>query len=168
MPGSHGYPEAQAIPCSSGLCQMEYQPLLSPGLHELDESELDNHFASSFPNSTTRLQLIAGLRAFVSALKQMELTFEIWIDGSFTTSKPDPNDIDLVIFADDAAVDELTMDKKLTLASLINREETRRSFGLDVLFCPASNIELRSYWRGWYGYDRAENPKGIAKIVVSP
>jgi hypothetical protein len=82
--------------------------------------------------------------------------------------EPDPNDIDLVIFADDAAVDGLTMDKKLTLASLINREETRRSFGLDVLFCPASNIELRSYWRGWYGYDRAENPKGIAKIVVSP
>ena len=146
---------------------MEYQPLLSPGLHELDQSELDNHFASSFPESTTRIPLIAGLRAFFDALSHFDLTFELWIDGSFTTNKPDPNDIDLVVFADDAAVEQLTMDKKLGLASLLNREEARRAFGVDVLFCPASNNELRSYWRGWYGFDRAENPKGIAKIVVS-
>lgn len=147
---------------------MEYQPLLSPGLHELEQSELDNHFASSFPESTIRLPLIAGLLAFLSALKQIGVTFEIWIDGSFTTSKPDPNDIDLVVFADDAAVEGLTMDKKLDLASLVNRQEARRSFGMDVLFCPASNTDLRSYWRGWYGFDRAENPKGIAKILVTP
>ena len=147
---------------------MEYEPLLAPGLHSIDHFDIDNHFASRFPESVTRISLIAGLRAYFGALRQLELTFEIWIDGSFTTTKTDPNDIDLVVFAEDAEVEALAQDLKMRLASLVNREESKRNFGLDVLFCPKSNEDLRSYWRGWYGYDRNENPKGIARFIVSP
>lgn len=147
---------------------MEYQPILSPGLHEIDQSELDNHFASDFPESTTRLTLIAGLRSFISALKQMEISFEIWIDGSFTTSKLDPNDIDLVVFADSASVNSLPVEKYMQLGRLFDRIEARKEYGLDVLFCPAENENGRSYWRGWYGFDRNEMPKGIAKVIVEP
>jgi hypothetical protein len=145
---------------------MEHLPILPPGLHELGESEIDNHFASGFPDSTTRLPLIAGLRSFIAALRQMEISFEIWIDGSFTTNKTNPNDIDLVVFADGNSFNQLEIEKQQSLRRLFDRDETRRVFGLDVLFCPSEDNNGRSYWRGWYGFDRNEKPKGIAKVVV--
>jgi len=54
------------------------------------------------------------------------------------------------------------------LKGLLDRTSTRRRFGCDVLFAPAGDQDLRSYWRGWYGFDRLEQPKGIAKLVVTP
>jgi hypothetical protein len=153
---------------AADLSAMEHLPILPPGLHELAESDIDNHFASNFPDSTTRLPLIAGLRSFFIALKQMEIAFEIWIDGSFTTNKTNPNDIDLVAFADASLCNQLETEKQQTLIRLFDREETRRVYGLDVLFCPAEDPNGRSYWRGWYGFDRHENPKGIAKVIVEP
>jgi hypothetical protein len=93
----------------------------------------------------------------------MEISFEIWIDGSFTTNKTNPNDIDLVVFADGNSFNQLEIEKQQSLRRLFDRDETRRVFGLDVLFCPSEDNNGRSYWRGWYGFDRNEKPKGIAK-----
>ena len=153
---------------AADLSVMEHLPILPPGLHEVGESEIDNHFASGFPDSTTRLLLIAGLRSFFRALRQIEISFEIWIDGSFTTNKTNPNDVDLVVFADANLCNQLEIEKQERLIMLFDRDETRRVYGLDVLFCPAEDHNGRSYWRGWYGFDRNENPKGIAKLIVEP
>ena len=92
---------------------MQYSPILPPGIHEIGEAEIDNHFAACFPSSSTRLKLIAGLCSFFSSLRQMEIAFEIWIDGSFTTKKLNPNDIDLVVFADSVSVEHLSLDGKI-------------------------------------------------------
>jgi hypothetical protein len=147
---------------------MDEQPLLEAGLHDFKISEIGNHFLKSFPSSTTRRPLIDGLSNYVNALTKVGIPVEIWIDGSFTTNKTDPNDIDLVIFASATLINNLPEDKQKLLGVLIDRNSMKQNFGCDVLFSPSENNDMRSYWRGWYGFDRNENPKGIARVMVTP
>lgn len=148
---------------------MEAQALLQPGLHDFQINEIDNHFLKSFPESITRKPLIDGLNAFVSKLSEVGVPIELWIDGSFTTNKDNPNDIDMVVFAPATLVNSLPKDKQNLLGALVNnRESIKHHFGCDVLFAPSEDVNMRSYWRGWYGFDRDENPKGIARVVITP
>lgn len=144
-------------------------PLLSPGLHDVSEGDLDNHFLSAFPHSASRPRLIAGFRAYLAELASLPLRFEVWLDGSFTTTKVDPGDIDLVVFASTTTLNAQPPHIQQRLwALLADRANLRLRFGCDVLFSPEEDAGRRSYWRGWYGFDRNENPKGIARLVVNP
>jgi hypothetical protein len=147
---------------------MDHTPLFPPGIYDVTEEDLDNHFLSAFKESITRPKLIAGLHAFITALRRVGVVFEVWLDGSFCTDKLDPNDIDLVVFADENTINKLEPKVQIYLGGLLDRITSRAQFGCDVLFAPSNNIELRSYWRGWFGYDRNERPKGMAKLMVTP
>lgn len=147
---------------------MEELPLLEPGFHDFELSDIGNHFLHDFPQSVTRRPLIEGLKAFVSHLTEIGAPIELWIDGSFTTQKDNPNDIDLVIFSPASILNELSVEKQQLFQALIDRPTIRENFGCDVLFSPSEDQDGRSYWRGWYGYDRNERPKGIARVVVEP
>lgn len=144
------------------------EPLLSPGLHDFELHEIGNHFLKDFSKSRTRASLIEGLNEYSNYLKSIGVPIELWIDGSFTTSKLDPNDIDLVVFSPTPDVNNLSDEKKQMFAALVDRSTIKANFGIDVLFCPADDLNMRSYWRGWYGFDRNEQPKGIARVKVAP
>lgn len=147
---------------------MGYEPILDPGLHDFSENEIENQFLSDFGSSTTRQPLINGLKNFFEVLKNCGIRFEVWLDGSFTTTKENPGDIDLVVFAEPDDMNRLPdMHKGILQAIFGDRAGTKSRFGCDVLFAPADDVTARSYWRGWYGFDRDENPKGIAKICLT-
>ncbi|MEY4243966.1 MAG: hypothetical protein RLZZ245_1551 [Verrucomicrobiota bacterium] len=112
--------------------------------------------------------LIDGFQRYIEALRNYAVRFEIWLDGSFVTSKEDPNDIDLVVFAPAAELNALPLDDQIRLRGLFDRQSCKRVFGCDVLFAVAEDQNSRSYWRGWYGYDREEQPKGIARVTLEP
>lgn len=148
---------------------MSESAILAPGLHDIEEIELKNHFLSDFPSSKTRAPLINGFSKFVDKLKEFNITFEIWLDGSFTTNKENPNDIDLVVFGSENDLNKLPEAHQIKLRGLLlDRATTKHRFGCDVLFSVTEDQNMRSYWRGWYGFDRNENPKGIARLVVNP
>ena len=147
---------------------MKHAPLFPPGLHQVSEADLDNHFLRAFAASQTRPPLIAGLRAYLASLKRVGVAFEVWLDGSFCTEKVDPNDVDLVVFADESELNGLTPGVQQYLFTLLDRPSSKAKFGCDVLFALAGDVNARSYWRGWYGFDRDEQPKGIAKVVLAP
>lgn len=146
---------------------MEAEPLLGPGLHDFELSEIGNHFLQDFPQSTTRSELIGNLHSYIDYLSEVGVPIELWIDGSFTTRKVDPNDIDLVIFSPATDLNLLPPEKQQNFQKLTDRATIKNNFGLDVLFCPAEDQNMRSYWRGWYGFNRYEQPKGIARIMVA-
>ena len=146
---------------------MEAKPILRAGLHDFELSDIGNHFLKDFPESKTRKPLIDGLNAYVAHLSKIGVPVELWLDGSFTTDKVDPNDIDLVIFSPAAILNELPLEKQKLFNDLTDRSTIKQNFGCDVLFCPSEDGDLRSFWRGWYGFDRNENPKGIARIKVT-
>lgn len=147
---------------------MQHLPLFPPGLHSVDEAELETHFMRAFVTSKTRPALILGLRAFLTSLKRTGVAFEVWLDGSFSTDKLDPNDVDLVVFAEANDLERLSPASQQHLSALFDRESSKVKFGCDVLFAIAGDINARSYWRGWYGFDRQERPKGIAQVLLAP
>ena len=146
---------------------MEEEPLLEPGLHDFELEEIGNHFLKEFDGSTTRAPLIASLEAYAQHFLDLGASVELWIDGSFTTKKLDPNDIDLVVFSSEAAVNSLPPKQQSMFGALLDQPTVKKRFGLDVYFCPVENQPMRSYWRGWFGFDRSEQPKGIARIMVA-
>jgi hypothetical protein len=143
------------------------KPLLGAGLHKMKIDELDNHFLSNFSGSATRQDLLKGLSKFIDRLKKFGLDFEVWLDGSFVTEKLDPNDIDLVVFVPQS-VSALDVAKQQELHTLlVDRASAKKKFGCDVFMAVKGDANHRSYWRGWYGFDRDEKPKGIARVDVS-
>lgn len=140
--------------------------LLNPGFSEYKLDEFEKIFVNSFNESQSRKAIFNG---FIKWMKQL-LTFcypdEIWVDGSFVTNKVNPNDMDIVVFVD--------------LIVLYNNKrelEEMRKFGEEnlcdtyIAFSPnehyPGNIKLvnhRNYWKGQFGFDREDNPKGIVKL----
>ena len=64
--------------------------LLKPGIHKLNINEVKQYFCSS---NETRIKLFNKL---IKALKNMKDAGikNVYLDGSFTTTKEKPNDID--------------------------------------------------------------------------
>ncbi|MGE4418774.1 MAG: hypothetical protein AB7D38_02935 [Sulfurimonas sp.] len=145
----------------------EEKPLLEAGLHDFELSEIGNHFLQDFPESKTRAVLIGSLHLYIEYLSEVGVPIELWIDGFFTTQKVNPNDIDLVIFSPATVLNSLAPEKQHNFQVLTDRATIKNRFGLDVLFCPAEDQNMRSYWRGWYGFNRHEQPKGIARVMVA-
>ena len=145
----------------------DYAPLLPPGLHRIELADLESHFVTPFDQSARRVEMVARLRAYVSALAEIGIPLELWLNGSFATHKLDPDDIDVAIFASAPIVDALDTERKRRLSQLLDRPTVRLRYSCDVYFLPREDEELRSYWRGWFGFTRAEDPKGIPYIIAA-
>ncbi|QDK79236.1 hypothetical protein EXU85_11715 [Spirosoma sp. KCTC 42546] len=71
--------------------------------------EFEQIFVTPFPLSGTRLSIYTGLLEYIEALgdtlNQVTYTgsWQLWIDGSFTTNKLNPNDVDILSLLDDEA-----------------------------------------------------------------
>lgn len=81
------------------MYKKEYEPLLENGFKEIALWQLDSHFLEPFGENEHRKYLINRLNAFISEFLSLSIDAEIWIDGSFTTLKPEPQDIDVVFFS---------------------------------------------------------------------
>ncbi|AXH43571.1 hypothetical protein HOV55_gp53 [Erwinia phage vB_EhrS_59] len=108
---------------------------------------------------------------FINVNQQHKCFSEVWIDGSFTTEKPEPDDIDILIVLDYIALNNLPASLKSTVSALLNRDYVKLNFHIDVLLLPENHpkvdySERRSYWRGWFGFDRQENPKGLVRVML--
>lgn len=81
---------------------MEFDELgyLSPyKVIETDLETFERLFVSNFGNSNTRNKLFQNYLTYIENFKnQISESFYQWIDGSFVTSKLNPNDIDIVTF----------------------------------------------------------------------
>lgn len=148
----------------------EFPPLLSPGIHELDIPTLESSFVTRFSDSGYRPRLFGGFKVLLQRLTDLGIPFEVWIDGSFATEKPDPEDIDALFIFDQATGDSASSEVQRELAVIFGEDgriETRLRYGCDVYLILANDDKSRSYWRGWFGFTRDEKPKGIPCIKVS-
>ena len=63
--------------------------------------EFERFFVLEFPEKTNRRAIFENFKHFIERFKQgICPKFYIWVDGSFTTNKPNPADIDVVFFID--------------------------------------------------------------------
>jgi hypothetical protein len=74
---------------------------LPPGIHSSTLGELEAQFGAN-PH---RRRLCASLRKLVRLAVKCGFVREIYVDGSFVTAKPHPEDVDLILGIDDLPKD---------------------------------------------------------------
>lgn len=151
------------------MYKKEFDPLLENGFKEIALWQLDSIFLEPFGENEQRKQLINRLNAYLSEFLYLGLNAEIWIDGSFSTIKPEPEDIDVVFLLDETEINSLN-DKKLKLFEelFMNREIVKARYSVDVYFIDKNDEIEKQKWITIYGFDtRKINSKGIYKIQLS-
>jgi hypothetical protein len=150
---------------------------LSAGIHDMTLDQIEQEFVVDFTSSTTRADIFDGYRSHSAELAALGPVFEEFIDGSFTTSKTDPGDIDLVCFALADEIDNLSDANKLAFKALVSGKITRATHHCDAYFCAVvpetdplfdQTRPQRKYWMGEFGFDRQDKPKGIVRTAVGP
>jgi len=145
---------------------MEYAPIHNAGFLDITNEQLEETFLEPFDNKTRREYLLSRFNALVDRFKETGLSAEVWIDGSFSTLKPEPGDIDVIFFVDGNQVNLLTPDQQKIILELNNRQYSNIRYNCDVFIIPNQDFNNRSYWRGWFGFSRNEEPKGIIRLYI--
>jgi hypothetical protein len=145
---------------------MDFAPLHSAGFKDIDSDQFENIFLEPFDNRSRREYLLSRFAVLLERFKSTGLSAEVWIDGSFSTLKPEPGDIDVIFFVDPNDVNQLAPDKQQILIELNNRDHSKIRYNCDVFILPNNNQNNRSYWRGWFGFSREEEPKGIFRLFI--
>lgn len=145
---------------------MEYTPIHNAGFLDITNEQLKETFLEPFDNKKRREYLLSRFNALVDRFKETGLSAEVWIDGSFSTLKPEPGDIDVIFFVDGNQVNLLATDKQKIILELNNRQYSNIRYNCDVFIIPNQDFNNRSYWRGWFGFSRNEEPKGIIRLYI--
>jgi hypothetical protein len=148
---------------------------LEPGIHDYDAPEIEAHLVDGFPTSTTRMNIWSGYTRHCADVQSCGLQVVEFLNGSFSSLKNDPSDIDLVGFADMDQVNNLPPAVQAAFASLFDGPGTKTTHMCDAYFVPTvppgHPLEgrlrtTRKYWMGEFGFDRQDKPKGIIRTVV--
>ncbi len=146
----------------------EFPALLEPGVHSYTLDELSKLTVEKF-DSVRREELYKNLCLFSQELESTGIAAKLWVDGSFLTQKPDPNDIDLVVMFCPKSVDALPPDSQRALVLLLDNQASKARFSLDVYCIDYNNAQDCSYWRGWLGFHRdGITAKGFVAIGACP
>ena len=136
-------------------------------------SKFEQFFVNNFPFSTTRNVIYSGLLLYLSdfgnTLRQLKYPglWKVWLNGSFTTNKIIPADIDIVnVLADDTAL----RSNKYSFEPFFARN-ARKTYGVDAYFLLVNESnqakELLTYWQNWLGTDRFGFSKGIVELTIN-
>jgi hypothetical protein len=145
---------------------MEYKPLHPAGFKDISEGELRDVFVMPFEEPARREYLMTRFEALLEKFKETGISSEVWIDGSYSTEKPEPGDIDMIFFIDGVEANSLDANKKRILAELNDRKTSSIRYNCDVFIVPNHDVNGRSYWRGWFGFSREEESKGIIRLSI--
>lgn len=150
------------------MSKPDWGPLFAAGIHAIEFSAFEAACLSGALATPRRIELFARLSIFVQQLRETGLTGKIWLDGSFTTEKPDPSDIDITVFIDQNSLLPLDANQMKAVDDLLDRTTAAERFGLDLYVDIAGDFHREAYWRGVFGFCHdGITPKGIASVGLS-
>jgi hypothetical protein len=135
--------------------------------------EFEERFAITLKDKEVRREIFNKYKEYCNYLISLNIASIQWVNGSYTTLKPKPNDIDLVIHFDGM---KLHQSEKLRehFRRLIDRTEMKHLYKCHpqcVLVYPQTEPDLYSYyilkykfWRKWFSRDRDGNDKGLIEF----
>ena len=146
----------------------DFPPLLIKGLHPLGISGIEALTVARFPESARRPMLFSNLQIYLDKLAATGIKARVWLDGSYLTEKPEPDDIDLVVVFERESVRTMTAEAQQMLGILLNMNMMDSRFRLHVFKAPSDRQADLDYWLGLFGTLRDEvTPKGIAELRVN-
>lgn len=140
---------------------------------------IEKEFVINFPDSKTRKRNFDGFIEFLDYFEStgvLALISRMWLDGSFLTTKPNPNDIDLVVLFNPAKGNILKINDFFNKAAKPVRIiglnfHCDSYYSIDHELIPNTQIDDRNqfeyqnkYWLGQLGFDRNGKNKGIIEI----
>lgn len=159
------------------MSKLSYPALLESGFHDMECHEIKKICVDAFPSSKRRGMLYQNLSNLLDSFCKINAISycisEIWVDGSFTTNKPEPDDIDILVVTDYLLLNQVPQQYHGMISQFFDRNFVKLNYNIDVLLLyknhPNPNFDydsMRSYWRGWFGFDREETPKGLVRIKL--
>lgn len=151
------------------MAKTDFPALLPPGIHSHTLSTFEALAVLPFPDDLRRALLFNQLTNWLQAIQSINITARMWIDGSFLTQKPGPDDIDCILWSPEFRVAP-TPDQMQRAKSLIDKPSARTLFNLDLYHeqpTPDAVIHREAYWKGFFGYchDRV-TAKGFVEIQI--
>ncbi len=121
---------------------MGFQALFPKGIHELNFEEVhEKCVASFFPKNDRREHLFVQLTDFLIYFKSLGFApDEVWIDGSFVTTKPDPDDIDMLVTINMGEVQHLPRNVQDIIFTEFS-SKMREMFECEVLTIPSADTD---------------------------
>ncbi|MCU1717342.1 DUF6932 family protein [Pseudomonas sp. 5P_3.1_Bac2] len=153
------------------MAKPDFPALLTPGIHQMSLQQLLALAVTPFPNDARRTDLSLKLTTWVNALQAAGVTGQLWIDGSFLTEKPNPGDIDCVLWSPAWVSPALVTPNILNqVQQLLDHAHAEAVYNLDFYLetpAPDQIFHREAYWRGILGYchDRV-TAKGFAEITL--
>lgn len=134
-------------------------------------------FVKEFDKSTSRAKIFENYTKYISDLTsalKLESFYQL-INGSYTTNKQDPQDIDLVNFIKASDCNKaIESGKGEEIKKFLTQGKSKENYMVDGYLVPVydendpkySTITLSrvNYWTKWFGKDREGQAKGIIKI----
>jgi hypothetical protein len=137
---------------------------LPEGIHDCTLDEAGSRFGF-FQQSDRRPHLWQKFVEFLGEVKPTGLVKHVILDGSFVTSKPDPNDIDLLLIVDTNHDFSATL--RPSQYNLLAQKRVRKRFGFDIVVVKDGSDNLQQAIEFFQQVrQKAGWKKGILKIVV--
>ena len=146
------------------LAALNPDGLLPGGIHDCTVDELKAGFGS-FQGNDQRPRLFARLEIFLAEVRAAGLVRSILVDGSFVTSKPDPDDIDLILTV--ASDHDFSDDLSAAAYNVLSKQRVHRRYGFDLLVAREASIEYQR-WTEFFQQVRLEpaRRKGILRLTI--
>lgn len=152
-----------------------FPPLLPLGWHPMSLAAVRRLCVDRFPDSITRPAIMTGLEYVVGQLNRSGLPMEVWVDGSFVTEKLNPDDSDIAVRFDGPAYEAASPAQRQPIqwASQTDLKPPHRCDCYPFPYFSQPQHPLyqytqwrNAYWLNKFGFDREEEPKGLAVIKL--
>ncbi len=104
--------------------------LLPIGIHDCTLDELKARFGA-FQSNDQRPRLFARLQGFLAEVRAAGFVRSVLVDGSFVTSKPAPNEIDLILVV--ASDHDVSADLLPSRYNVLSKNRVRKRLGFDIV-----------------------------------
>lgn len=146
--------------------------LLPAGDHWPTEEEFETRFVN-VAGSTTRIPIYDGFKRHRAELLAAGAPIDsaYALDGSYTTDRRDPRDIDFVVEIDAAVFDQSMVLQALTAGSILKSTYLCDAYVIPV-YAPDHpdfdklTVKGRAYWDKFFARDRTGRSKGRVRCTV--
>lgn len=121
---------------------LDDQGFLPQGVHDCSLEDVRVRFGS-FDRSDRRPALLTRLEGFLAELRSVRFVESVVLDGSFVTSEPRPNDIDLILVVE--AEHDFSADLPPFEYHALSKRRVQLRYGFDLLVARADSDEYRRY-----------------------
>lgn len=151
------------------MLKPSWTPISATGFHQLSKEDLTTHFVEGFDerHQLHRSRMLSRFLAYIHELADFRVPMEIWLDGSFTTRCPEPDDIDLAVLLSYRDLVSLTHAEQMRLFLLLNeRERIKIRYTCDVYHLDTNDAQERQRWASTFATNHDGTPKGIFTLTL--